>query len=61
MQFGDSSGEGEVIFDLVNGRLHRSTTRTTMPMTMSGPGPDGNAMRLQTLAKSTITVELLQP
>lgn len=59
MQLGESSGEGELIFDVVQGQLRRSTTRTTMPMTMSGPGPDGNAMNMQTLAKSTITVETL--
>lgn len=59
MQLGDSSGEGELIVDVVKGRLRRSTTRTTMPMTMSRPGPDGNAMNMQTLAKSIITVELV--
>jgi hypothetical protein len=60
MQLGESSGEGDSIFDLARGRLLRSTTRTTMPMTMSGPGPDGTPFNMKSTVKSTMTVELIQ-
>jgi len=61
MQFGDGSGEGELIFNVTKGRLERSTTRTTMQIEMSAPGPDGNAMTTHTLVKGLSTIELLQP
>jgi hypothetical protein len=57
----DSSGEGELIFDVTKGRLLRSTTRITVSMEMSMPGPDGNAMNLQSKASSSISMELLPP
>jgi hypothetical protein len=57
----DSSGEGELIFDVTKGRLLRSTTRMTMSMEMSMPGPDGNTMNLQSKATSSISMELLPP
>jgi hypothetical protein len=61
LQFADSSGEGEIIFDITNGDLLRSSTRSTTSMDMSMTGPDGNAMRLHSTTKSLISVELLQP
>ncbi len=60
MQIGDNTGEGEILFDIAKGRLLRSTTRTTMPMTLSGPGPDGTPMTMKLNVKSTMTVELIQ-
>ena len=59
MQSG-SSGESEMIFDVARGRLRRSTSRATMPMKMSGPGPDGNPMNIQAVVKSLFTMELVQ-
>jgi hypothetical protein len=60
MQIGDSTGEGEILFDITKGRLLQSTTRRTMPMTMSGPGPDGTPMTMKSNVKSATTVELIQ-
>jgi len=60
MQMDDSVGEGEQLFDATTGRLRRSTTRATMPLTMSGAGPDGTPMTMKTNVKTTITVELVQ-
>jgi hypothetical protein len=57
MKIGDSSGEGELTFDVAKGRLLKTTTRVTMPMTMSAP--DGSGMNMQMLAKSTTTMELV--
>jgi hypothetical protein len=59
MRLSDGSGEGELIFDVTKGRLLRITTRMTMAMEMSMPGPDGNAMNLQSKATSSISMELL--
>jgi Family of unknown function (DUF6263) len=61
MQMGDGTGEGEQVFDAGTGRLRGSTTRMTVPMTMSGTGPDGSTMSMKTSVKSTTTVELIQP
>lgn len=60
VQMGNSSGEGEILFDAARGRLLRSTTRMTTPMTMLRPGPDGTPMSMKSDVKSTVTVELIQ-
>ncbi len=56
----DASGDGEMLFDVSKGRLQRGTTRVTLPMTMSGNGPDGTPMTMQTNAKTTVTIELIE-
>jgi hypothetical protein len=56
MQIGDSSGDGELIFDVSKGRLLRTTTRLAMPMTMAA---DGAGMNMKMLVKSTTTMELV--
>jgi hypothetical protein len=61
MRVTDSSGEGEMIFDVTNGRLLRSTTRMTALTDMSMNGPGGNVMNLQTKSTSTMSIEQLQP
>ena len=61
MQMGDGTGDGEQLFDAGTGRLRGSTTRLTIPMTMSGSGPDGTPMSMKTNVKRTTTVELVQP
>jgi hypothetical protein len=55
-----SSGEGDVLFDIGKGRVQRSTTRLSLPMTMSGAGPDGTPFNMLTNAKTTLTVELVE-
>ncbi len=61
MRVTDSSGEGEMVFDVTNGRLLRSTTRTKNSADMEMSRPDGVVMNLQTTSVSTISVEQLQP
>jgi hypothetical protein len=58
-QVGDSSGEGEMFFNVTKGRLQKSTTRVLLPMTMSGPGPDGSQVNMKMNVKSTLTMELM--
>ena len=49
-----------MLFDVAKGRLQRGTTRVTLPMTMSGTGPDGTPVSMQTNAKTTVTIELVE-
>jgi hypothetical protein len=60
VQVGDGSGEGEMLFDVRLGRLQKSVLRSSQPMTMSMQGPDGSAMSMQMLTKSTVTMELIE-
>jgi len=60
MKMGDSTGDGEFLFDVSKGRQQRGTTRTNVTIMMSGSGPDGAALSMQTLVKGTLTVELVQ-
>jgi len=60
MQMGDATGDGEQFFDAVSGRFQRSTIKVTMPMTMSGTGPDGTPLNLKTSVKTTTTVDIVQ-
>jgi hypothetical protein len=48
-----------VVFDLAKGVHQRSTTRMAMDFSMSGSGPDGTAMSMQTVSKSVVTVEIV--
>jgi len=59
IKVGESSGEGELLFDMAKGQHQRSTTRMTMSFSMSTPGPDGAAMTMETVSKSLITVEIV--
>jgi Family of unknown function (DUF6263) len=56
----DGSGDAEVLFDVAKGRVQRGTTRLSMPMTLSGPRPDGSAISMQTNAKTVLTIELIE-
>jgi Family of unknown function (DUF6263) len=60
VKLGDNSGDGEVVFDLAKGQHQRSTTRLAMDFSMSGSGPDGAALTMQTTSKSVVTVEIVQ-
>ena len=59
IKVGESSGEGELFFDIAKGQHRRSTTRMTMSFSMSTSGPDGAAMTMETVSKSLITVEIV--
>jgi hypothetical protein len=60
MQMGDGTGDGEQVFEAGSGRLRSSVIRSTLPMTMSGTGPDGTPLNMKTSVKATTTVELVQ-
>jgi hypothetical protein len=60
MQMGESTGSGEQLFEIGSGRLRNSTTRLTMPMTMSGAGPDGTPLNMTSSVTTTTTVELVR-
>ena len=55
-----AGGDGELQFDVGKGRIQRGVTRLTIPMTMAGTGPDGSAVNMQTNAKTTLTLELIE-
>ncbi len=57
---GDGKAEGEILMDVRNGRLTRSTMRMDQPMSMSMQGGDASAMTISANTKSTTTVELVQ-
>jgi hypothetical protein len=58
-QMGESTGQGEQFFDAGTGRFQRSTITISMPLTMSGTGPDGTAMSLALNVKTTTTVDIV--
>jgi hypothetical protein len=60
MKVADSSGQGEMSFDVGKGRVQRSSVRMQIPMTVSGNAPDGTALNLTTNVKSTTTIELIE-
>jgi len=60
LQLATGTGEGEQTFDLSAGRLVRAVVNMTLPMSMSGSGPDGSPMNLSTIVKGTTTTELIQ-
>lgn len=59
MQTGEGTGGSELLFDMARGRLQRTTTVLTQPMTMSFPVPNGDKMSMQMLVNSTLTLELI--
>jgi hypothetical protein len=59
VQVGAGAGDGEVIFDARLGRLRKSVSNSTMPMSMSMDAPDGTAISLQATTKSVLTIELI--
>jgi hypothetical protein len=59
VDMGVANGAGETLFDVGRGRLQRATTNITIPISMSGTGPDGSAFNMRSNANSTVTVELI--
>jgi hypothetical protein len=60
VKMGDGTGEGEMIFNVAKGRQQRAVNRMNTSLTMSGAGPDGSTLSMQTLVKATVTLELVQ-
>ena len=54
----DGTGEGDMLLDHRLGQLVRSTSRLTLPMTMSMPSPDGSSMNIGGLTKINVTLTL---
>ena len=56
----DSKSDGEMLFDITKGRVQKTTLKSHMPMTMSMQGPDGTPITIQSVAKSTVTLEMVE-
>lgn len=56
----DATGEGELMFDVERGRVHRGTSRVRMPMAMSMTAPDGSEITIDGLVNTTMTMELVE-
>jgi uncharacterized protein DUF6263 len=54
----NSSGDGETLFDTTKGRVQKTTVRSEIPMTMSMQGPDGSPINIQSVNRTTMTVEV---
>jgi hypothetical protein len=59
-EMGAATGDAELIFDVRKGQLRTATASITLPMSMSGTGPDGSPMSMRTTAKSTVKMELVE-
>jgi len=59
VQIKDGFAEGDLSFGVAAGRLQKAVVQSTLNMSMSGSGPDGSAMNMQTLVKLQTTLELL--
>jgi uncharacterized protein DUF6263 len=55
----DARGDGEMFFDVGKGRIRKSTMKSTMPSTITGQSPDGNAVSMQNNTTTTMTFELI--
>ena len=60
MRMGDSKGDGQIEFDVTNGRIRKSTMKTEMPSTMSTTGPDGRPAQMKNTTKTSMTMELVE-
>jgi hypothetical protein len=56
----DGTGDGEILFDHQHGRIVSSVIHLTMPLSLSMAAPDGTAVNLQGVSKSTITTALVE-
>jgi hypothetical protein len=56
----DSTSDGEILFDITKGRVQKTTLKSEIPMTVSMQGPDGNPITIQSVAKSVMTLEMLE-
>jgi hypothetical protein len=57
----EATGVRETLFNAARGMTERVTMDITMPMSISGTGPDGTAMNLRSINVSKTTLELLKP
>lgn len=55
----DGTGDGDLLVDHRLGQVVRSTTRLTLPMTMSMTAPDGTSMSMSGVTKMIVTLTLV--
>ena len=60
VKLGESKGEGEITFDVANGRIRQATMKTEMPSTMTTVAPDGRTATMKNATKTSMTMELLE-
>jgi hypothetical protein len=60
VKLGDSRGEGQIEFDVTNGRIRKSTMQTVMPSTMTSTAPDGRPVTMRNTTKTSMTMELIE-
>ena len=60
LRVGEGKGVGEILFDVAQGRIRKSSMKTDQPSTMSMQTPDGNTATMQNRTTTTVTMELVQ-
>jgi hypothetical protein len=60
VKMGDSKGEGQIEFDVTNGRIRKATMKTDMPSTMNTVAPDGRQATMRNMTKTSMTMELVE-
>jgi Family of unknown function (DUF6263) len=60
MKMSESKGEGQIEFDVPNGRIRKSSMKTEMPATVSTVGPDGRSAEMKQTTKTSMVMELVE-
>jgi hypothetical protein len=60
MEFGDGTGQGELVFDRKLGRTQQATMSMTLPFSMNMTTPDGQSISMQAMTKTTTKMELIE-
>lgn len=60
VKLGESKGDGQIDFDVTNGRIRKSTMQTEMPSTMTAPGPDGRPSTLKNTTRTSMAMALVE-
>jgi len=60
MKMGDGKGDGQIEFDVAGGRIRKSTMTTEVPSTMTTTGRDGRPATVKNVAKTSMTMELVE-
>jgi hypothetical protein len=56
----DSTGEGEILFEIRKGRVQKTSFKSEMPVTMSVIGPAGSQINSRSLVRNTVTMEIVE-
>jgi hypothetical protein len=60
VKLGASKGEGEILFEITHGRIVTATMKTEIPSTMTTTAPDGRPVTMKSLARSSMTMEVVR-